>query len=238
MPRAMNPAAVKAVHTDGIRWIAFDAGGTLLGVISPLPVVALYEALGIEWDPHPCAVFNRARDGYHLFESARHRSGHPLDPQASHWRQILSDACGGREPLASSLFKWFIEGRLDSLYPDVYSTLEDLRRGGYRMCVVSNFAPTLEDRLRELGIHHFFDFFVVSSTHGVSKPNPRLFALAVEQAEAAASEMLYVGDNPDSDVSGALAAGMHVVLVDRNNLYAGISVPLIPSLAALPGLLR
>ena len=61
----------------------------------------------------------------------------------------------------------------------------------------------------------FFDAVVVSGDVGVKKPDPAIFAPALEQTGLATDEALFVGDSPEDDVAGARAAGLRPVLIRR-----------------------
>ena len=64
-----------------------------------------------------------------------------------------------------------------------------------------------------------------------------IFAHALDLAGATPEAALHVGDSPDADVAGALAAGLRAVLVARDGTPAvPAGVPVIGSLAELPGL--
>jgi FMN phosphatase YigB (HAD superfamily) len=61
--------------------------------------------------------------------------------------------------------------------------------------------------------------------------------MALEVAGVEPSHALHVGDSPDKDVEGALALGMRAVLIERDGAPpAGVTVPVISTLAELPSL--
>jgi len=70
---------------------------------------------------------------------------------------------------------------------------------------------------------------------GVEKPDPRLFAIALERAGGRAETTVHVGDLYYVDVVGARAAGLQPVLLDVAGLYAGCDCPRIAALAELAG---
>jgi putative hydrolase of the HAD superfamily len=93
-------------------------------------------------------------------------------------------------------------------------TLEELRRRGYRLGVVSNSDGRVDALLAEVGLRGFFDAVVDSGTEGVEKPDPRIFHVACERMGISPEEAAYVGDIYEIDVVGARAAGMQAYLVD------------------------
>jgi len=77
--------------------------------------------------------------------------------------------------------------------------------------VVSNFDRRLPALLEGLGIGACFDAIVLPSDAGVEKPDPRIFAFALERLRVSAAEAVYVGDSPTRDLSGARRAGMRAI---------------------------
>ena len=57
----------------------------------------------------------------------------------------------------------------------------------------------------------YFDFAFLAEDVGASKPAPDMFHAALEQSGVEATQIIHVGDNPDHDIAGAKAVGMHTV---------------------------
>ena len=87
-------------------------------------------------------------------------------------------------------------------------TLETLSLAGYRMGVVSNSYGNIETLCREFGYNSFFKVFIDSAVEGVSKPDPKIYTLALERLKRPAGQVLMVGDNFDRDILPAKALGM------------------------------
>ncbi len=123
-------------------------------------------------------------------------------------------------------------------YPEVPEVLEELRRRGYRLAVVSNWEPDLPDVLNRVGLLDAFDVVVASAVVGAAKPDPRIFRVALETLKVEPQATVHVGDSYEADVQGARAAGIHPVLLDRDYVYQQSDVPLIRTLQELPPLLE
>lgn len=106
-------------------------------------------------------------------------------------------------------------------------TLGALRQRGLAVGIVSNSDGRLERRLGEIGIADRFDFVIDSTVVGVSKPDPAIFALALDRAGLAPSDTVYVGDYYEVDVVGARAAGMAAVLFDPVGAYDEVDCPVV-----------
>ena len=94
------------------------------------------------------------------------------------------------------------------LYADTRSTLATLFQE-YRLGVLTNgIEPVQRERMARSGLETYFSAFVISSVHGIAKPDPRIFRIALETMDVPARETLYVGDSVSSDMAGAAAAGI------------------------------
>ena len=114
---------------------------------------------------------------------------------------------------------WEEHGNFD-LYEDVLPVLDELRRAGLKIGLVSNGA-------RDLGsfvVHHRLDVdaAVGSREHGWTKPHETIFRAALERLGVQPEEAAMVGDSLADDVEGARALGMRAFLVDRENRYPGV----------------
>ena len=76
-----------------------------------------------------------------------------------------------------------------------------------------------------------------SGVVGVAKPDPRIFAIALERLGVAAEHTIHVGDTPAADVDGAIAAGVTPVLVDPYDDHRELDVVKVRSLADVVELL-
>jgi putative hydrolase of the HAD superfamily len=119
-------------------------------------------------------------------------------------------------------------------YPEVPSTLRELRRRGFRLVVVSNWDVSLHERLDELGLAQLVDGAVASAELGAAKPDPAIFARALAIAGSAPELAWHAGDSLEADVAGARAAGVTPVLVARHGEPAP---PGVAAVASLDGLL-
>jgi putative hydrolase of the HAD superfamily len=90
-------------------------------------------------------------------------------------------------------------------YPDALPALEALRSRGLRLVCVSNWDISLTDVLELCGLLEALEGVVTSAAAGARKV-----------AGVAATEALHVGDTEEEDVSGARAAGIPVLLLDRD----------------------
>ena len=77
--------------------------------------------------------------------------------------------------------------------------------------------------LERCGLGGLLDGAVSSAVAGARKPDPAIFAPALELAGCGPDEALHVGDTLEEDVAGARAAGIRPLLIDRTGVGGDIS---------------
>lgn len=129
-----------------------------------------------------------------------------------------------------------VENLWEHVEPDVVPALAALRARGLRLVVVSNANGRLRHLFDRLDLTRWFDHVLDSHEWGVEKPDPRLFAIALEQARASAERTVHVGDLYHVDVMGARRAGLReAVLFDMAGLYGAADCPRVDSFSAFVG---
>src|SRR3954452_11814418 len=110
-----------------------------------------------------------------------------------------------------------------SAYPDSVPALSGLRDRGLRLVVVSNWDSSLPRVLDGCGLGELLDGTVTSAETGSRKPDPGIFERALELAGCEPGEALHVGDTAEEDVTGARAAGIRSLLIDRDGGHGDIA---------------
>lgn len=94
-------------------------------------------------------------------------------------------------------------------------TMEMLAKlaGDYHLGLLSNFthAPAAMTILTRLGLVSFFDVLLISGDLGYRKPHPLTFDKLASALNSDKAKMLYIGDDPEADIRGALNAGIQPV---------------------------
>ena len=88
-------------------------------------------------------------------------------------------------------------------YPDAAPALARLRELGLTLVCVSNWDYALPQVLDRCGLGGSLDAVVTSAGAGARKPDPAIFARALELAGCGPAEALHVGDTPEEDIAGA-----------------------------------
>lgn len=138
-------------------------------------------------------------------------------------RLLLAAGADGRPDLASALA---------SMYRETYRTRRRAVAGAAalmaairpraRIGIVSNnLLGEQQEKLQVCGLDPFVDALVVSEEAQVSKPDPRIFRVALERLEVRPADAVMVGDSWAADVEGARAAGIRAIWFNP----AGAPVP-------------
>ena len=95
--------------------------------------------------------------------------------------------------------------------PDVFEVLTALKTR-YRLGVISNTVGSgdaeLADALEKAGILGLIDAMVTSRDFGKAKPDPAIYVEGARRLGVPLDETVMVGDRLDTDVAGALNAGI------------------------------
>ena len=83
--------------------------------------------------------------------------------------------------------------------------------GRYTLGVISNFYGNVATLCQECGLAALCDIMVDSAQVGISKPDPRIFALALDRLGRAPRTVAYVGDSFERDMVTAKTAGLQTV---------------------------
>ncbi len=195
------------------RAVLFDAGNTLLALEFDRLARAVGQAVGrllaapdLEQAAARAAQVLERREG-----RDRERAGHYLET-------IFLEAgvpADRLELVRETLLRLHRERHLWSrVDPGTGPALSRLRRAGLRLGVVSNSDGRCEEALVTAGLRDHFEVVIDSELVGVEKPDPRIFALALDRLGLTAAEAVYVGDIYEVDVVGARRAGLEAILLD------------------------
>ena len=112
--------------------------------------------------------------------------------------------------------------------PLAYERLDPLVACALRIAADAGWVPVVvtngtverqEIRIRRTGLDGYVADWVISEQAGVSKPNPRIFALAAQRVRMRLAGAWVLGDSPEADIGGAAAMGLPSVWVHRGRAW-------------------
>ena len=131
-----------------------------------------------------------------------------------------------------------------SAYRDAYRRVRQAVRGAAALLervrqdlpvaiVSNNLLEEQEDKLRHCGLDRFVDVLVVSEGTGFCKPDPELFAIALDRLGCRAADAVMVGDSWAADIVGARAAGIPAIWFNPAGAPSPDPAAGVPELRAL-----
>jgi putative hydrolase of the HAD superfamily len=143
----------------------------------------------------------------------------------------------GLDPaISEQAFAVFMKHRNQvQLFSDVMPALERLR-DRYKLCSLTNGNADLV----EIGIHHVFHHSLSAVEAGVAKPQTEMFTSICALAGVKPEETVHVGDEPQTDIAGAMASGLRTIWINRQGAswaYSWRADAEIRSLAELEAIL-
>ena len=146
----------------------------------------------------------------HLYRICEH--AHTIDPnserdlsQARHQDVFTRTValCPGIKPdLIAALYavmqdQWVV-------FDDTLPVLRELKSRGVKIAVLSNIGMDIRDCLDRAGVSDLLDGVVLSYEVGLVKPDPAMYARALDLLDLPGSQTLMVGDSPQDDVGGVI----------------------------------
>ncbi len=147
------------------------------------------------------------------FEATRPDLAHDLRALRLGSIRMALDLSGEDPQLAETAYAVFFAARQRvDFFEDAFPALEWLS-ARFPLVAVSNGNASLH----VTGGHHFFQAALNPERAGCAKPDAAIFHAAAEAVGCRPEQMLHVGDDPDLDVAGAIAAGCQAAWVVRGD---------------------
>ncbi len=119
----------------------------------------------------------------------------------------------------------------------VYDLLKELTRV-YKLEIVTNFAHVkgANRTIDRFGLRTLFQTIAVSGEFGWNKPFPRIFQSALANLTSKPEEIVFVGDDCESDIVGAKGVWMRNVYIRMKDMkceQADLTIKSIPELSSV-----
>ena len=212
----MRFADIDAVTVDGY--------GTLLTLVDPLPALqAALAAHGVARSLGEVRAAFLAEVAHYKPRSLRGSDAAGLAALRRECVGVFLDAAGAGTAVAPADFvEAFVDALAFAAVPGAVAVLEDLRRRGIALAMVSNWDCALPDHVERLGLAHLFQTVVASAVAGAEKPDPRIFRIALGRLGVEPARALHIGDEAN-DEEGAAAASMRFARAPIATAFEGWS---------------
>ncbi len=219
-----TPLSDLQAYVKGAEWVWIDLDDTLIDFrANSLQALRLtYEHFGLDRHFATCAEWTESYmrhnhalwDRYNRAEITQdylrmHRFLDPINERTSlSEEEFASDARVMDKAYLDFLAeqKCMVEGAME--------LVAHLRARAYNIGVLSNgFADVQHRKIRTVGLEGKIDAVVLSDDISVNKPDVRLYRHAMERVGVTdASRHIMIGDNPSTDITGAIASGWRAIL--------------------------
>ncbi|MET1248134.1 HAD family hydrolase [Sporolactobacillus sp. STCC-11] len=105
-----------------------------------------------------------------------------------------------------------MEQALTQVDPLIIHVLSELRKGGKRLCLVSNSDSIDSMYWQASPLYQLFDDAIFSWNVGCLKPQTEIYNIALDKMNVDPSQSLFVGDGSFDELKGARNAGIRTVL--------------------------
>lgn len=213
---------------SSIQCVVFDAVGTLIQPSPPVPVA--YHSIASRYGSRISLdeIGSRFRRAFRQSETDRFPNGPVAGSnyvssdliERARWRWIVEEVVpdvNNIQQCFSELWDHFARPSSWSVFDDVGSTLSALRKAGYRLMIASNFDSRLHSVCRGHSVLGAIEQSFVSSEMGYRKPAQEFYSSLIKRCGCPPSQILMIGDDPEHDVAGPIAANMHAMLIDRKS---------------------
>lgn len=133
------------------------------------------------------------------------------------WYEELLKEIGVKEnveAIAHKIEKEFYFASMCEPFEEVRTVLAYFKERGYKMGVISDTFPSLEESIKAMGLGEYFDTYTASEIVGVMKPDPLIYNTALESLGVKAEESIYV-DDYDVEADGARNLGFLAFHIKR-----------------------
>jgi HAD superfamily hydrolase (TIGR01549 family) len=230
-----------------IKAVFFDMYGTLAG-FSPSRYKIQSRAcaaFGIDVTPEGITAGYASADAYMARQNStspvRLRSQDERERFFAEYERLILAGAGVAVTVDRALEVWHAIREIPyglAPFDDVVPVMGRLATRGLVLGLITNIDRDGAELATSVGLAEHLDVVVTSGEVGADKPAPEIFAEALRRAGVEAGEAVHVGDQPTSDIDGALAAGLSAVLLDRDGNYRDFDrCPRIEGLRELPDLL-
>ncbi len=203
---------------NNIKSIIFDAYGTLFDVNSAAEKCK--DKIGDKWEGFANywrttqleytwlrSLMKRHKDFWQVTEDSLDKSMKTFKIDSSMRNELLN------------LYKVL------STYPEVKNVLNDLKKRGYKIGILSNGTPSLLNELvKSNNLENIFDDIFSIEEVGVYKPDSKVYEIPIKKYKINPNEIAFLSANT-WDVSGGGNYGYNAIWVNRNkNIFDNLDV--------------
>jgi HAD superfamily hydrolase (TIGR01509 family) len=136
------------------------------------------------------------------------------------YKMLLHSSAGIDDTLSEAMYLLLGHPAFHPVYEGVEAVLEAIHAAGVKIAVVSDIHVDLREHARLAGFAGLIDQWILSFEHGVQKPDPEIFRIALDAVGTRPRRTLMVGDRASHD-GAAASLGIDCLILppcdDRTN---------------------
>ena len=213
---------------SSFKAVFFDVGGTLIRVHPSVGDVYAKHARAFGFSGTADDLNKEFRSQWEKsggIESLGNKSGAKIEEKF--WKDLVLEVFkpfGGLnhfDKYFKLIFEVFRDGSNWKIYEDVIESqiFRKLKERKIILGIISNWDSRLTSTLVSLKLAEHFNFILPSAVVGSAKPDKKIFAEAVRLSGIEPHEACHIGDEVKTDFDGARNAGIHAILLDRDNQF-------------------
>ena len=213
---------------SSFKAVFFDVGGTLIRVHPSVGDVYAKHARAFGFSGTADELNKEFRSQWKKMggiESLGNKSGAKVEEKF--WKDLVFEVFqpfGGLEHFDKYfklIFEVFRDGSNWKIYEDVIESqiFRKLKERKIILGIISNWDSRLTSTLVSLKLAEHFNFILPSAVVGSAKPDKKIFAEAVRLSGIEPHEACHIGNEIKTDFDGARNAGIHAILLDRDNQF-------------------
>lgn len=219
------------------KYLLFDADGTLydFGATEKIVLKALFDRYNIPYSDENISLYHKANDYcWREYESGRMTQEHLKGYRFTRFLELLGlDLDGNKlgEDFITMLSEngIMIDGAVDFL-----ESIKDMRKS----MITNGIAKVQRGRITGTDTRDYFEHLFISEELHSNKPHKEYFDKVLDALKMSPNECLVIGDSENSDIQGAINAGIDSVYINFNGIRSDKATYSVSSFDELYKLLR
>lgn len=163
------------------------------------------EEFVFEWKKWAQIIFDEYSKGLYSFDEQRHLRIKKIFELNG--KNLTQDEVNFRFERYWSIYESSYE-----LFPDALPFLKNLKNHSVKIGLITNGdSQNQRKKLQKSKITDFFDFIIISSEIGISKPDLKVFEKAKKMCGEKTEKIFYIGDSYEHDIEPSLKSGFNTI---------------------------
>ncbi|MEI6626984.1 MAG: HAD-IA family hydrolase [bacterium] len=165
--------------------IGFDYGGVIAGISGSEFNRQITELLNVDLEVYKTVYFNN-----------NHLLNNGVLSVADFWREILIKL--DRLNKLDNVLEFLKSVKNPTINNDLIDLAKYLKSLGYKLGILSNNTPEAAKTIEGFNWEDIFEVIIVSAKVGLSKPNPKLFNMFIQELNIEPQELVFIDDTENS----------------------------------------